>query len=192
MGKHDSNYPRIARDFYPTPSPWVVDALAEHVALKGRRVWECACGDGRMAQDLTAAGADVFASDIEDRDCGDVFDFLSKAANPRPCDGVVTNPPYGMRNRLAVSFIEVGLQRVRPSGFLALLLPHDFDCAVTRRHLFADCPAFALKIVLTRRVAWFERPGKRAAPKENTAWFFWNLQARASAPIIRYAPTRRP
>ena len=64
MGKHENGYARVARDFYPTPS-WVVDALAEHVELRGRRIWEPAAGDGRMARTLALHGARVFSSDIE-------------------------------------------------------------------------------------------------------------------------------
>ena len=37
-----------------------------------------------------------------------------------------------------------------------MLLRVDYDSAATRRHLFADNPAFALKVVVTRRITWFE------------------------------------
>src|SRR5215471_19936339 len=64
MGKHETGYARVERDLYPTPA-WVIDALAEHVALHGLTVWECACGDGRMAEALRSAGcAGVYATDI--------------------------------------------------------------------------------------------------------------------------------
>ena len=186
MGKHDLGYPRVARDFYPSP-PWVIDALAAHVALTGKRTWECACGDGQMAVALEAKGAVVYATDIEYRGYGDVFDFVSTSPNPKHLfDGVVTNSPFGSRGKLAEKFIEVGLQRIGADGFLALLLPNDFDSAITRRHLFADCAAFAAKIVLTERVKWFEHPGKRAEPKENTSWFIWNPR-HCGRPTINYA-----
>jgi hypothetical protein len=56
VGKHGAEYARVERDFYPTPSWVVADALAEHVELAGVRVWEPACGDGRMAEALRRAG----------------------------------------------------------------------------------------------------------------------------------------
>jgi hypothetical protein len=56
VGKHETGFARIERDFYPTPS-WVVEALVEHIDLAGLRIWECAAGDGRMAEALKAAGA---------------------------------------------------------------------------------------------------------------------------------------
>ncbi len=64
MGKHETGYARVERDNYPTPA-WVIDALAEHVHLRDRIVWECACGDGYMAEALRAAGcAQVYSTDI--------------------------------------------------------------------------------------------------------------------------------
>ena len=129
MGKHETGYARVERDLYPTPA-WVVAALAEHVELRGATVWECACGDGRMAEALRAAGcARVYATDVVDRGGQDeVLDFLSaqipKLARP---DLIATNPPFGQGGRLATAFIEAGLSRLPTGAVLALLLPCDFD-----------------------------------------------------------------
>src|SRR5262249_18015377 len=74
----------------------------------------------------------------------------------------------------------------------ALLLPCDFDSAKTRARYFAGCPHFVAKIVLTKRIVWFERDdGVRVCPKENHAWFVWQkspLRVR-HAPVILYALT---
>jgi hypothetical protein len=195
MGKHETGYPRVERDLYPTPS-WVVDALAEHVELVGLRVWEPACGDGRMGEALRSAGcAVVHMSDIADYGNGqdEVLDFLS-AQTPKlewlP-DLIGTNPPFGQGGRLATTFIGAGLRRLRPGGVLALLLPCDFDSAKTRARYFGDCPHFVGKIVLTKRIVWFERAdGVREAPKENHAWFLWqrSLLRLHRPPAILYSP----
>ena len=63
MGKHGTEYARIERDLYPTAPSWPVAALAEHVELRGKTVWEFACGTGDMAASLRAEGATVFTSD---------------------------------------------------------------------------------------------------------------------------------
>jgi len=96
------------------------------------------------------------------------------------------------RNTLAESFIETGLKHLAHGvSLLALLLPVDFDSAGRRRQFFAECPWFAAKIPLTRRIVWFPRSdGIRAAPKENHAWFIWQrtlLKTRTS-PLVLYAP----
>jgi hypothetical protein len=65
----------------------------------------------------------------------------------------------------------------------------DFDHAKSRRHLFADCPAFAKKLVLTKRIVWFvEDDGKpKAAPSFNHAWFIWSWK-HDGPPTIAYGP----
>jgi hypothetical protein len=198
MGKHETGYARVERDLYPTPA-WVIAALAEHLDLRGLTVWECACGDGRMAEALRRAGcAHVHATDIVDRGNGQhgVFDFLSAQQIPTLSrfDLICTNPPFGQGGRLATAFIESGLRRLPVGAMLALLLPCDFDSAKTRVRYFGDCPHFTGKVVLRKRVAWFERnDGIREAPKENSGWFIWERSALRvrRPPIILYAPDIR-
>ncbi len=121
-----------------------------------------------------------------------MMDFLS---NRTPsgllhCHKTITNPPFGPRGKTAEAFIERCLQLITAgyTDFAALLLPLDFDAAKTRTHLFGDCPYFAGKITLRRRVKWFEHPNQpRRNPKENSGWFYWSRAARRP-PIILYAP----
>jgi hypothetical protein len=197
MGKHETSYARVERDHYPTREPWVIEALAEHVDLRGLFVQEPACGRGDMVKALQRAGcAQVFPSDIVDQSGVEqqVLDFLGDRLLKEllPYDAIITNPPFGPGGRLAVAFIARGLMLLRPGGLLALLLPCDFDSAKTRAQYFGDCPHFIGKIVLRRRVVWFERAdGVREAPKENTAWFLWrrNVLRFRQPPILLYAPT---
>jgi hypothetical protein len=194
MGKHGS-YPRVERDLFPTPA-WVVNALAEHVDLRGLTVWEPACGDGRMGEALRSAGcAVVHMSDIADYGNGqdEVLDFLSAQAPKLGWlpDLICTNPAYGRGGKIATAFVEAGLKRLSPGGMLTLLLSCDFDSAKTRARYFGDCPHYVAKIVLTKRIVWFERAdGVREAPKENHAWFLWqrSLLRVRPAPVILYSP----
>ena len=94
MGKHETEFVRVERDFYPTPA-WVVEALSGHLKFAGEHLWEPAGGDGRVAEALKAAGATVHSSDIEDRGYvgrDSLLDF-SAASPPMRVDGIVTNPP---------------------------------------------------------------------------------------------------
>ena len=102
MGKHENGFERVDRDLYPTPR-WPVDALAEHVNLVGKVIWECAVGTGMMAEALKANGvARVFCSDVVDHGytgLDGLFDFVSDTpSNSQRLDGIITNPPYGLRN----------------------------------------------------------------------------------------------
>ena len=173
MSQRGSGYERKAFDLYETPA-WVTAALLPH--LRGvTTVWEPAAGSGMMVNALTAGGLKVKASDIASGE-----DFLTSTP-PVALDAIVTNPPY----TLAREFIERALLLMRPRGLVAMLLRTDFDHAASRRHLFSECPAFATKVVLTKRIVWFDGP--RAAPSFNHAWYIWDWKRRGS-PMLAYAP----
>ena len=131
MGKHETGFALVERDLYPTPAWVVTDALAEHVDLADMRVWEPACGTGQMSEALKAAGASVYSSDVEDYGyvgLDAVLDFVARQHPNTPrFSAIVTNPPFGNRGSLAEQFIAVGLQQIAEYGFMALLLPADFE-----------------------------------------------------------------
>jgi hypothetical protein len=98
-------------------------------------------------------------------------------------DCIITNPPYGKSNRQAVRFAELALYRCK--GFVALLLTAKFDSGSTRRHLFADNPRFAAKIVLVDRISW-TLDGETGT--EDHAWFAWTEKPRLPrSPVLLYA-----
>jgi hypothetical protein len=168
MSQRGSGYERKELDSYETPK-WVTRALLPH--LNGAKlIWEPACGSGKMAAVLRDAGFDVCATDIVEG-----CDFLVQTER---ADWIVTNPPYAQ----AQAFIEHAL---RLAEAVAMLLRCDFDHAKGRQHLFGKCPAFAKKIVLTRRIVWFDGP--KAAPSYNHAWFLYDHRHRGP-PTLAYAP----
>jgi hypothetical protein len=177
VSQRNSGYKRKPNDFYATPA-WVTEVIVPHIASYWKNVWEPAAGSGAMANVLCAAGKHVIGSDVDDKDCP--VDFLKVSLPPLKQTGaIVTNPPYG----LAKEFIEHALELDVP--MVAMLLRIDYDCAKTRAHLFKDCPRFAKKIVLTKRIVWFEHEGKHAAPSFNHAWFVW-LRDHKGPPTIEY------
>jgi hypothetical protein len=85
------------------------------------------------------------------------------------------------------------------SAMIALVqrVPGDDECGLQSEALLIDagarfcrdCPLFAAKIVLTRRITRFSHPDPdRERPKENHAWFIWQNPPPGSAPLILYAP----
>ena len=66
-----------------------------------------------------------------------------------------------------------------------MLLRTDFDHAKTRANLFANSPRFAKKVVLTKRIKWFE--DSKGQPSFNHAWFIWDWK-HEGAPTLAYAP----
>jgi len=174
MSQRDSGYERRERDLYETPA-WVTEALIPHLPATDCTVWEPAAGGGKMVSALRAAGIDVDGTDIADG-----RDFLTQPAL-RPFRAIITNPPY----ELATEFIERALFMIPADGFAAMLLRTDFDHAKTRKHLFAGNRAFAKKLVLTKRIKWFE--DSKGQPSFNHAWFIWSAQNQG-APVLAYAP----
>jgi hypothetical protein len=65
-----------------------------------------------------------------------------------------------------------------------MLLRTDFDHAASRRHLFADCAMFAKKVVLTKRIRWFE--DSNGSPSFNHCWMIWDRQHHGP-PTLTYA-----
>jgi hypothetical protein len=187
MSQRDSGYARKERDLYETPE-WATEALLDHLPLPIHRVtiWEPACGSGKMARVLARdANADVVATDIE-TDYGVQSDFLLLNSVARSIYAIITNPPY----ELALEFCETALRLMEPErGLVAMLLRTDFDHAKSRTHLFRDCPAFAKKLVLMKRIAWFvEADGKpKASPSFNHAWYIWDWK-HEGAPTLAYGP----
>ncbi len=161
MSQRESGYDRQDRDLYETPE-WVTLALLPYLADRPRSILEPACASGKMVRALKSGGHSVLGTDISTGS-----DFLS--LETCYADIIVTNPPY----KLAKEFIEHAVHLMeKTAGKVAMLLRTDYDHAATRQHLFGECPIFSQKIVLTKRIIWFDAPG--AAPSFNHAWYIWD------------------
>lgn len=171
MSQRDSGYERKERDCYETPE-WVTLALLPHIPSRIKTVWEPAAGSGKMAAPLIAAGYTVHTTDLTDGK-----DFLLSI--DRAWSAIITNPPY----TFAEEFIEHAMRMVGGDGFVAMLLRTDFDHAKTRQRLFGRCPEFSKKLVLTKRIRWFE--DSSGSPSFNHAWYMWDMPSR-ELPVIAY------
>ncbi len=187
MALYESTYERVEHDCYETPT-WVTEALLPHLGRGRLKIWEPCAGSGTMSEVL-ATRHDVFSSDLYPG-AEDIIklDFLHPESDIFSIfryDLIVTNPPFG---REGPRFVRRALELTRQHDALtAMLLPMNWDTAATRRDLFADCSAFKCKIVLTKRIVWFQKEGGGEAPKENHAWYLWD-QPQHGAPTIRYWP----
>lgn len=182
MSQRDSGYARKERDLYETPK-WVTEALLPHIMHRvDAPIWEPAAASGKMA-DVLGRIAPLFCSDIvvHGDDGTEECDFLQTTKATYDFDFIVTNPPY----ELAQEFIEHALAMTKGNGLVAMLLRTDYDHAKTRQHLFSECPQFARKIVLTKRIKWFE--DSTGQPSFNHAWFIWDWKHQG-APTLAYGP----
>lgn len=185
MSQRNSNYERKPRDHYGTPS-WCTEVMLPYIP-DGSIVWEPACGTGAMTRVLETK-CRVVATDIEPGPGHVPCDFFQcqglPLADQKPPTVIFTNPPYDVSQ----AFVEKALDLMRPvNGMVFMLMRVDWDSAKTRRHLFADCPAWARKVVLTKRILWFQpEPGaKGKSPSENHCWMIWDWKHKG-APVIDY------
>lgn len=162
-------FARVEGDFYPTPAEFT-DCLLATVSLARHIVWEPACGEGHISRRLAGHCRGVKSSDLYPRGFGvPGIDFLQAKRLPSEVTAIVTNPPYG---ELAEQFIRHALELLRPaSGFLAMFLRNEYDCAKERMDLFREHP-FAGKIICTKRPRWIV--GSKGSPRHNYAWYLWD------------------
>jgi hypothetical protein len=176
MSQRDSGYERKERDLYETPE-WVTDAVVPHLRPGIEAAWEPACGSGKMVRALEKHIVHVKGTDIATGD-----DFFQQRYTPLNVEAIITNPPYEM----ATEFITRSLALTQPEdGLVAMLLRTDFDHAKTRQFLFGEHHAFAKKLVLTKRIKWFE--DSRGQPSFNHAWFIWDWKHQGP-PTLAYGP----
>lgn len=177
MSQRESGYERKERDLYETPE-WVTEALLPHIENRiDGPIWEPAAASGKMVRPLEALGWPVLGTDIATGD-----DFLAKTKADWDFDFIITNPPY----EHAREFIQHAIRMTMPGGLVAMLLRTDFDHAKTRANLFGQSQHFAKKIVLTKRIKWFE--DSDGQPSFNHAWFVWDWKHRGP-PTLAYGPT---
>jgi hypothetical protein len=158
----------------------LIDALIQHVLseLSPAAILECAAGDGRLAQALSAAGYAVLASDIEPRAAGiECRDFLSW--EPPPSGFVaVTNPPFCAIDR----FLVRGL-RLLDDGLIAglvLLVRCDTLTAASRANAFNRAAGM---LTCCWRPVWIE--GTKGNGRWSNAWIWW-LPDNRGPPLARW------
>jgi hypothetical protein len=165
---------REENDFYPTP-PAVTRALLEVEDFDGP-IWECACGDGAMSKQLSAAGHEVVSTDLIDRGFGKGrIDFLMEYEPLAP--NIVTNPPF----KLALPFVRHALQLVErypTSGRrkVVMFLRLAWLEGLKRKQLFESTP-IARVHVFANRITFkkAERAKKAEGGVIAFALFVWEL-----------------
>ena len=144
---------RSGTDYWATPQ-CLTRALADEVlpSLPPAPVWECAAGDGRLANAMRAAGRVVVASDIEPR--GPDIERRDFLHDPPLCGQIaLTNPPFSALD----SFIARGLQWLDTGKLAGLVLLVRWDAltaacragAFHRAARFRFHPSFRLDFRLT-------------------------------------------
>lgn len=159
---------REQNDFYAT-DPKAVRLLLEREQFSPT-VWECACGQGHLSDELARGGYKVFSSDLIDRgyEKTEIIDFL-KYDKPNEMD-IVTNPPY----KYALEFIENALRISNDETKIAMFLRLSFLEGKARRKLFDREPPKTIYVFSGRiTCAKNGRFDLYTSTAMAHAWFVW-------------------
>jgi hypothetical protein len=168
-------------DFWPTP-PDLAAALTQIVlpSLPEGKLWECAAGDGMLADAVRRGGYQVIASDIDPqrRDIARL-DFLN---DPPPAAShgaiLVTNPPFA-RSGLLEPFIARMLALLDSRHLTAAVLLQRADSAGADGRAAVFNRAVAEWTCCWRPV-WI--PGSSGGGRWWFSWFVW-LAGRSGPPV---------
>lgn len=161
---------REANDYYAT-EPKALELLLD-LEQFSPYVWECACGEGHLAEVLKKRGYSVASSDLIDRGYGKGgVDFL--LCSHVWSGDIITNPPY----KYAREFAEHALELVTDGHKVALFLKVQFLEGKARRELFEKYPPKTVYVASSRLLCAKngDFDGMRAGGGSAVAyaWFIW-------------------
>lgn len=164
---------RKPADLYPTPveaTESLVEALKAMKRADGtpiKRIWEPACGDGRISRVLEHHGFEVISTDLREYPGWGTggIDFILDSPDIGEIDAIVTNPPFVQ----AEAFIRKALT-VTPN--VVMLLKQTYWNTKGRIALWKEhTPSIELK--LTWRLA-FLRKERGNSPLMDCMWAIWH------------------
>jgi len=159
---------RVYRDFYAT-EPKAVRLLLEKEKFEGP-IWECACGNGHLSEEMQRLGYEVYSSDLVKRDYDCIeYDFLSMQ-NIETDKNIITNPPY----RLANQFIVKAMEITETGRKVAFFLPIRYLEGKERKGIFAQYPPKKVYVSSSRlKCALNGEFSNQTESAMSFAWFVW-------------------
>ena len=169
----NTNAERQKEDFYatePNALKLFLDKIAEDQFELQGCIWECACGQGHLAEELKRNGYTVKATDIIDRGYGDgIGDFLKQETRVWHTS-ILTNPPF----KLAEQFVEKGIDLIQDGYNLCLFLKIQFLEGQKRKELFKKYPPKYIYCYSARqKCAKDGEFEKYTATTQFYAWYVW-------------------
>ena len=174
-----SDETRQDNDYYAT-DPIAMELLLQYETFS-KNVWECAVGEGHLANVLASHGYNVKMTDLIYRGIGiGDIDFLSEISM---FDGdIVTNPPY----KYAQEFVEKAFSLIYDNHKIAMFLKLTFLEGQKRRKLFDDHPPKII-YVFSKRMRCARNGNFDVMPSSaiSYAWFIWQ-KGFSGNPIVKW------
>lgn len=157
-------------DLYETPDV-AVHALMRVEKLPPK-IWEPACGPGRIVNVLRGAGHEVIAGDLVDYGCPVSFsrvDFLMQTRAPFDVQCILTNPPYKLANEFVAKALDLCPKVI-------MLLRLAFLESERRRPILdngtlARVHLFRKRLPMMHRAGW---EGRKSNSGMAFGWFVWD------------------
>lgn len=132
-----------------------------------KSIWECACGDGALAEVFKKYGYAVKATDLIYRGYGvGGVDFLS---NDEKFNGaIITNPPF----KHAESFVLTALDKVNDGGLVCMFLRTLFLEGKARKEFFTQNPPKYV-LVSSARIMCSKPSYQGKSSAMSFSWFVW-------------------
>jgi len=158
---------REVNDYYAT-EPKAVRLLLEMETFN-KKIWEPACGEGHLSEEMKKLGYELWNTDLIDRGYGEVLDFLKSEVK---WDGdIITNPPY----KYAQEFVQKSLDSMEVGGKVALFMGIQFVEGKRRRDFLKINPIKTVYVSSSRlncaKNGDFEKYGGNSA--RCYAWYIW-------------------
>lgn len=163
---------REEHDFYAT-SPIAIDKLYNTGELTCKNIWECACGEGHLAEKLVEYGYNIKATDLINRGYGEgSVDFLT--CKDKFNGDILTNPPY----KYAAEFTLKALDLVPEGNKVFMFLKLTFLEGKKRYdELFSKYPPKKIYVfsqrVLCAKNADFDGMKAGGGSAVAYAWYVW-------------------
>ena len=173
---------RADYDYYAT-DPIAAELLLELEDFSDN-IWECASGEGHLANVFKKVGYNVKCSDLIDR-TGDteVIDFLK--FNGTYDGDIITNPPY----KYAREFVEKAYECISDGHKVAMFLKLQFLEGKTRKDFFKKYPPKTIYIsssrIMCAKNGDFDGLKESGGSAVAYCWFVWE-KGFDGDPIIRW------
>ena len=157
---------REKNDYYAT-DPRAMRELLKFETFAAN-IWEPACGEGNLSEELKKAGYNVYSTDLIDRGYQDqTLDFLSSKMIFN--GDIVTNPPF----KYTTEFIKKGLESLRPGAKMAFFLKLNYLSGKKRyKEIYKNYPPQRV-YVFTGRRACSKNNNPEGFKKNNGMDFCW-------------------
>jgi len=165
-----SDKERQCNDYYAT-DPKAIDLLLENENFDGT-IWECACGQGHMAERLKQNGYSVNATDLVYRGygAGDI-DFL--LCDYTLGDNIITNPPY----KYVQAFCEKAYSLIENGKKVAMFMKLLHLEGKARKKMWLEMPLKTLYVsssrILCAKNGNFQEMRDSGGSATAYAWYVW-------------------